>query len=165
MKTAIALPITLAVTAATSSSSYSGSSKSSKSSNPLGLATGDVYNWLGGKYVAVNETFISLINGENLPIPNPAGSGTLTIERLDSASGLAFQSTYENAAIRLVSEGVASYNPKYSDEVELYCDMLSLMCHRAQCHQTGSLLRMHYSLITTTLGTHNYPSTRMESTS
>ena len=149
MKTAIALPITLAVTAATSSagadasarnrhlsssssssssessSSKSSGSKSSKSSNPLGLATGDVYNWFLGTYVLVDETFISLLNGDVLPtvpVDPTSESGTLTIERLESTSGLAFQSTYQNSAIRLVSEGVASYNPKFSDEVELYCD-------------------------------------------
>ncbi len=132
MKTAIALPITLAVTAATSSAgadaarnrhlSSSSSSKSSKSSNPLGLVTGGDFDWILGTYVPADETFISPINGDVLTLPIQAGSGTLTIERLDSTSGLALQSTYENSAIRLVSEGVASYNPKFSDEVELYCD-------------------------------------------
>jgi hypothetical protein len=100
----------------------SSSSKSSKSSNPLGLVTGKDFDWILGTYVPADETIISLINGDVPPVPIQAGRRTLTIERLDSTSGLALQSTYENSAIRLVSEGVASYNPKFSDEVELYCD-------------------------------------------
>ena len=122
-------PLSLILMAAASSDVSGTGSKSGKGGGRL--ANGGDYKWVLGRYTECEYTGFRLKDGELREILGEEcdDGEELVIERLgNDQNGLTFQATYNKPARgpaaprRYIYEGVASYNPKYIDQITFYTD-------------------------------------------
>ena len=113
------------------------SGKSGKSANALGLATPDDYKWFVGHYTVKDPyTLVALSNGESdISFSSTFEGGSLEVKNVlddDDLPTLKFEAavyfTWNLGGIqsifREVYDGVASYNPNFTNQVTLYSDHL-----------------------------------------